>query len=265
MNPAIAPLAKKLKLPIALYRIEGGYGAHPRWSDTVRKGKMRGYVSQVIEPEDFAKMTDQELYEIIQKGLYIDEGIDDGRFCGNRRAEYLERAYYVCPQCGLSEFESRGNEITCKKCGISATYGEDKRLSGTLPFAFTTEWYAYQQDFINRLNPLDYTEKPLYQDTAALSKVLVYQRKVPLRKEAKIALYGDRITIDEQGDHPLILPFEETAAVTVLGRNKLNIYFGDNLFQLKGGKRFNALKYVHLYFRHKNVTKGDPNDPFLGL
>ena len=41
MSSAIAPLAKKLKLPIAFYRIEGGYGVHPRWSDKVRKGKMR--------------------------------------------------------------------------------------------------------------------------------------------------------------------------------------------------------------------------------
>ena len=30
MNPAIAGLAKKMNLPIALYRIEGGYGAQPR-------------------------------------------------------------------------------------------------------------------------------------------------------------------------------------------------------------------------------------------
>lgn len=39
MSPAIASLAKKLKLPIALYRIEGGYGVQPRWSDVVRRGK----------------------------------------------------------------------------------------------------------------------------------------------------------------------------------------------------------------------------------
>ncbi|MBR2410088.1 MAG: 1-acyl-sn-glycerol-3-phosphate acyltransferase, partial [Lachnospiraceae bacterium] len=50
MNPSIASLAKKLNLPIALYRIEGGYGAEPRWSDCIRKGKMRGYVSQVLNP-----------------------------------------------------------------------------------------------------------------------------------------------------------------------------------------------------------------------
>ena len=56
MNPAIAMLAKKLKLPIALYRIEGGYGVQPRWASTVRRGKMRAYVSEVIEPEEAAAM-----------------------------------------------------------------------------------------------------------------------------------------------------------------------------------------------------------------
>ena len=30
MSPAIAPLARKMKMPIALYRLEGGYGVQPR-------------------------------------------------------------------------------------------------------------------------------------------------------------------------------------------------------------------------------------------
>ena len=42
MNPAIASLAKRMKMPVALYRIEGGYGVQPRWSDKRRKGPMRG-------------------------------------------------------------------------------------------------------------------------------------------------------------------------------------------------------------------------------
>ena len=40
MNPAIAGLAKKLGMPIAFFKIEGGYGVQPRWSDVRRKGKM---------------------------------------------------------------------------------------------------------------------------------------------------------------------------------------------------------------------------------
>ena len=45
MNPAIGGLVKKLKLPVALLRIEGGYGVEPRWSSVIRKGKMKAYVS----------------------------------------------------------------------------------------------------------------------------------------------------------------------------------------------------------------------------
>ena len=88
MNPAIAGLARMLKLPIALFRIEGGYGVHPRWSDVVRRGRMRAYVSRVIEPEEFAGLSKAELESVIERGLYVDEGVADGTFESDRRAEY---------------------------------------------------------------------------------------------------------------------------------------------------------------------------------
>jgi hypothetical protein len=96
MSDSIAPLAKKLKLPIALYRIEGGYGVQPRWSDVVRRGKMRGYVSQVIEPEEYADMKPQELFRRIAQGLYVDEAVADGVFLHGKRAEY--RAVIFVPR-----------------------------------------------------------------------------------------------------------------------------------------------------------------------
>ena len=268
MSPAIAPLARKLKLPIALYRIEGGYGVHPRWSDTVRKGKMRGYVSRVIEPEEAAAMTNEELLAEIEKGLFVDEGVADGIFKSAKRAEYLERAMYVCPFCGLSTFESHGNEIECTKCRRKITYGEDKTLSGIgfdFPFSFTTQWYDYQKDFVNRLDVTQYTEKPLYRERSGLWEVIVYKNKNLLRQDAEIALYGDRIVIDEGKENELNLPFADIMAMSVLGKNKLNIYYGDHVYQLKSHKRFNALKYVNIYFRHKNLLKGDEGSTFLGL
>ncbi len=268
MSPAIAPLARKLKLPIVLYRIEGGYGAQPRWSDGVRKGKMRSYVSRVIEPEEYEKLTNEELFAIIESGLMVNEGVSDGIFKSDKRAEYLERAMYVCPYCGLSEFESNGNETECKKCHRKITYGEDKRLRGVgfdFPFAYVTEWYDYQKEFVCALDVMQYTKEPLYRDTASLSEVIVYQHKVPLREAAGIALYGDRVVIDEGCENALVLPFEGVSAMSVLGRNKLNIYYDKKVYQFKGGKRFNALKYVNIYFRHKNISTGDINGKFLGL
>lgn len=268
MNPAIAPLARKLKLPIALYRIEGGYGAQPRWSDVVRRGKMRSYVSRVIEPQEYEKLTNEELYELIQKELYVDEAKADALFKSNKKAEYLERAMYVCPYCGLSTFESHGNEIECKKCNRKISYGEDKTLNGVgfeFPFKFVADWYAYQENFVNDLDVTKFTDSPIYTDYAALRQVFVFKNKTLLRKKAKISLYGNRVVIDENTADELNLSFDDIGAVTVLGKNKANIYYQDKLYQLKGDKRFNALKYVNIFFRYKNIVRGESDDKFLGL
>ena len=268
MSDAIAPLARKLKLPIALYRIEGGYGAEPRWSDVVRKGKMRSYVSRVIEPEEYKNMTDDELFAAIQDGLYVNEAVADCEFHHKKRAKYLERAIYVCPYCGLSKFESHGHIIECKNCGKQIEYTPAKELRGAgfdFPFGFVNDWYEYQKDFVNNLDTNDYINTPLYRDTTRLSEVIIRKKKVPLRKSAEIALYGDRIVIDEGEQNEITLSFADISVVAVLGRNKLNIYHGDKVYQLKGDKRFNALKYVNIYYRHKNQVKGENYANFLGL
>lgn len=268
MSSSIAALARKLKLPIALYRIEGGYGVQPRWSDVIRKGKIHAYVSRVIEPEEYAGLTNEELFDIIEKELTVNEGVSDGIFRSNRRAEYLERAVYVCPYCGLSTFESNRNEIECKKCHRKIEYGADKKLTGvgfSFPFEYVTQWYDYQKEYVCSLDVTQFTHEPLYRDTARLSEVIVYKRKVLLRKAASISLYGDRILIDEGHNDALLLPFADVSAVAVLGRNKLNIYYDGKVYQLKGGKRFNALKYVNIYFREKHIQNHHEKETYLGL
>jgi ribosomal protein L37AE/L43A len=53
---------------------------------------------------------------IIEKGLDVNEAVVCGEFRHKKTAEYLERAIYVCPYCGLSHFESHDDIIECKKC-----------------------------------------------------------------------------------------------------------------------------------------------------
>ncbi len=265
MNPSIAALAKKINLPVAIYRIEGGYGSEPRWSDCVRKGKMRAYVSEIIEPEELKALTNEELYERIKNGLYVNEAVSDTEFISSKRAEYLERAIYVCPFCGLSKFESQGNKIKCLTCQKEIVYGENKKLKGVgfdFPFEFVLDWYNNQKDFVNSLDLSKHVEKPIFTDVADVKEVIVFKKKVPFMKNAKILLYGDRIELE--GEEKTVFPFSEASAVTVLGRNKANIYYGDKVYQLKGDKRFNALKYVNIYYRHKNITKGQ-DTTFLGI
>ena len=268
INPAIAKLAKKLRLPIAIFRIEGGYGIEPRWSDVTRKGRMKAYVSRVIEPEEYKTLSDEEFYELICKELYVDEAVADSTFHHKQLAEYMERLVYVCPYCGLSKFESHDDIVECKSCHRQIRYLPTKELEGVgfeFPFRFVADWYDYQENFVNNLDLSLHCEKPMFTDKIKLSEVIVYKNKRVLRDNCDISLYGDRIVIDENSDNQFDINFCDVTGLSVLGRNKANIYHNDKVYQLKGDKRFNAIKYVNIFYRYKNIAKGDENGKFLGL
>ena len=269
MNPAIAKMAKMLKLPIALYRIEGGYGMQPRWGDGRRRGKLSASVSRIIEPEEYADLSDGELLAEIRNELAVNDCRDTGnRYRSGKRAQYLERAAYVCPWCGLAVFRSRGNRIRCESCGREVEYGEDLRLKGAgceFPFEWYTEWYDWQNAFVRKLDIGAYTETPAFRDEVDLYRVILGRGRNLLREKAAFALYGDRITVGGDGAEPLLLSFREITAATALGKNKLNLYLGETVYQVKGGPRFNALKYVNFYYRYR-ILAGDAKDgEFLGL
>ncbi len=263
ISVAIVKLVKAIKLPLTFFKIEGGYGVQPRWSDKVRKGKIKAYTSKAIESEEYLKMNDDELYELIKSELYVDEREIKEEYHSKRLAEYLERAVYVCPDCGITKFESHKNKIKCLNCGKEIEYLPNKTLKGVgfdFPFTFVKDWYDYQTSFMNDLKIVEYFDKPLFTDDTSLYEVILYKNKQLIIKQTKIIAYGNRFIIGE-----LELSFDDVSAVSVLGKNKLNIYYKNKIYQLKSDKRFNAVKYVNVYYRYKNHKKGENNGQFLGL
>lgn len=272
INPAITRLARKLKLPIAIFRIEGGFGVHPRWSNVVRRGKMHGSVTRVIEPEEVKGWTDDELFAVLRNELTVDENKIDGEYHHRQGAEYMERAVYVCPKCGFAKFESYNDTLTCQSCGMQTKYTATKEMDPQEPFRFFGDWYDYQCDFVNKYNPDEYRDNHIFTDKVDLSEVIVYKRKRTVQKKVQVCLFGDRIEIDVDimtggsgRAGGTVFRFEDTAALTVLGKNKLNIYHGGRIWQFKGDVHFNALKYVNLFNRYQNVRKGNRDGEFLGI
>lgn len=282
INSAVAKLAKALKLPVALIRIEGGYGVQPRWSDKVRKGKMKAYVSKIIEPGELQTYSDAELHKIISDELYVDEAnaspaqgeTNAPLYTGPALAEYLERAVYYCPDCGLSAFKSSGDIVSCLNCGQRVRYLPSKELKGVdkvFPYRFVAEWLKAQNKFVSSLNPESMTEKPAFTDRVMLSEVVLYDRKIRIAKNPELRLFGDRMEVSFAGlktaaKERMLFCFDQLSAVTVLGRNKLNIYTKDKVYQCKGAASFNALKYLNFYSHYLNRKKGvSGDDEFLGL
>ncbi len=269
VKPSIVGLIRLLRLPVAIFRIEGGYGVHPRWSDVIRKGSMKASVTRVIEPDEAAAMTDDELFALVHRELTWDDTTIGGQYHHKKSAEYLERVMYVCPECGLSEWESNGDVVRCKRCGLSARYLPDLRLEGIdkpFPFTYVKDWYKYQETYISRLDPAALCEKMVYEDHTSLCRVVLYSHKEKIADKVAVRLWGDRMELVGEGVS-IALPFDEVRVMSVLGRNKLNIYIGDELYQLKGDKRFNPVKYMNFYYHYDNVKQGVEYGKlqFLGL
>ena len=273
INPAIAKLAKKIGLPVALVRFEGGYGVHPRWSDVRRKADrfppMEARVAEIIEPEELKELSDEGLMGRIRRALYQDdyELVQETgqQYYSPKSAEYVERALYVCPSCGLTTFQSDGNTFLCDGCQGEWEMMPDLSIRPmneyqTQGFISMGDWFDYQQDFIRGLDLHRLPARALYEDKAALYRVNLYKNKELLAEETVVRLFRDRITVDDD-----VFTFSELEAVSVLGRNKLNLYIDKEVYQVVGDERFNALKYVNFYYRFKNMEKGVMNEQFLGL
>jgi 1-acyl-sn-glycerol-3-phosphate acyltransferase len=224
---------------------------------------MRAYVSSVLEPEEYKSMTNEELYQRICAELYQNEANTEQSYYHEKSAEYIERVLYVCPHCGITHFESSGDTFKCTTCGRSAKYLPTKEISGDFPFRFMLEWYNYQQDFINGLDTRTMTEEPLIRDSCALYQVNLYSKKQCLAEHVELELYGDRIEMT--GGFVKTFSFDQMETITILGKNKLNIYHDDMVYQIQSDKRFNALKYLNLFHRYKNLAAETESEVFLGL
>ncbi len=260
---AIVKLIKALKLPLTFFKIEGGYGVHPRWSNKARKGKMRAYTSKTVEAEEYLKLTDEELYNLVLTELYFDDNQIHAEYKSNKLAEHLERAIYVCDKCGITHFKSKGCKITCTTCGKQIEYLPNKALRGKnhdFKFASVKQWYDYQSEYITKLDIENYFDKPLFSERTKVFSVMLYKRKKRLAKNAELTCYGNKLTVNGNA-----FLYDKIRAVTVLGRNKLNVYYGDKVLQFKGDKSFNAVKFVNVYYRYQNYVKGEKDGKFLGL
>lgn len=243
IDPAVCSLIRLLKLPLLLYRFEGGYGVDPRWGNKRRKGSFRAYVYREISVEKIAAMTDEELYRTVIDGLTVADDASGIHFVSEKRAEYLERLLFICPMCGrVSTLHSEGERLTCTQCGLTVTYGEELSLSsGTpgFPFATVKDWYAYQLQCIKNMSPAP--GATIYRDENAVLYDKTGEKRIKVAKGAAV-LTTDLLRVGE-----IEIPLPEICSVSVVGGRKLVFHTKDKFYILTGGDRFNAIKYAFTF------------------
>lgn len=245
MGDSVAKLVKTAKVPLVLFNLCGGYGTDPRWGVKIRRGtKFVGRVRRILTPEEYAGMSDEELFGIIKNELDVDDTLSGERYKSRRRAEYIERALYMCPVCGsIGTIHSHGTGFCCTSCKTEAEYTEDLKISPPVGgYSRIYEWYEWErQEIVRRI---------LVGEKISDGDIL-FRESVKLQK--KIKLPGNTVTLDKDslmisgGGAETRYPLAEIDAITAVGKKKFNFYYKGKILQVKGGKRFCAIKYVHAF------------------
>lgn len=258
IKPSVAKLIKLLKLPVAVFIVRGGYGVIPRYADKPRRGRVTGSVERVIEYEEYKDLTDEQLYELIKSSLYVDES-ENSFTTSQKRAEFMERAVYVCPSCGaVGTIESSNNTVRCTSCGISSEVANDMHFAPSFPVKTIKEWTQKQNEWVNALE-IDGQKEPITSEKVKMRILLREEgRKKVLADGVEARLFTDRL---EVGDRTF--PFKDVSAMTVCGRCRLDFYFDNETYQLTAQNNFCALKYVNIFYNYKN--KKENGDGFLGI
>lgn len=262
IEPSVVKLVKLLKIPLCFYVMSGGYGVEPRWANERRRGKMYGSVTKIIYPEEYLKLSNEKLYDIIVKELYVDDYIDNRIYKAKRNAEFLERILYKCPVCGeIESIYSEKKHVYCRECGLTVEYTDQSRfVTDNKKFKFETvlEWWEFQENYIRSID-IEKTNISFFDEAVTL--------RHSIRNKTKNDLVTSNLTMNNNelkiGDY--LFPIKDIDGVTVLGRNKMNFYYKNMVYQFKGSTRFNPIKYMQLYFQIKNTEKGVVENGFLGI
>lgn len=251
IDPAICKLVRLLKIPLIMYNLSGGYGVDPRWGNSIRKGHFCGAVKEVIGVEEIQAMDDEALYQRISAALRVIDSEKKQIYRSKRSAEYLERELFFCPKCKkISTLKSQADTITCQACGLEVKYKEDLALvfsDKQITFQTLVDWYHFQLEYLKKMEIEP--GKRIYEDADAVVIDKTTEEHCVLAK-GQLILTDTRLQVDNglQADifHVMLT---DIVAATVVGANKLVVTTKDKSYQIKGTKRFNALKYVLTFNR----------------
>ena len=243
--PATGKLARRSGASLVTYRMEGGYFSQPRWSLSLRRGKLRGNLVHVYTPEELKSMTDAEIIAAIERDLHEDAYETQKRqrvaFRGHDLAEGLETTLFTCPQCGkIGTLRSHHDTIECT-CGFHAEYDVYCDLHGSDGKTYTvTGWDNRQRRELAALRDAADAQTPLFSDIVTIRQI--EEHTVQKTFSANLVAYRDRFVVNDT-----VITADEVEGAAIFSRNVLTAYYQNVQYEVRGAVEFCALKYLYLF------------------
>ncbi len=270
ISPAIGKLIKMLNVDVVLYNIDKGYISDPRWAKTIRRGKLRGFIRDILKPEIYKKMTPDQITQAVVNGLYVNPTPLDDRntqvFKGKCLAENLEIAVFICPKChSIASITTQGDGGNCLKCDLKFSYTDTGYLEGKeLPFETVKQWDDWQRQFIID-QPITITE-PILSDANDVMYEIERAKNNSCIGKGDLVLFYDRLEFKPYDKtNKQIFYFSDIENMIVHGRQVLQIGCTDNhVYEFKNKNVRSAVKYMYYFYHLKDEKRGDSNE-FFGI
>ena len=241
--PATGKLARSSGAALITYRMDGGYFTSPRWSATLRRGKMTGRVVHVYKPEELKAMRPDEVNAAIRRDLFVDayavQREEAVPFRGKRLAEHLETVICRCPRCRkIGTLHSAEDTLRCG-CGFAVRYNEYGFLEGEeAPFDNITEWDAAQTDALCAL--ADAADGPIFSDDGMdLKEVFPDTHSETPLGSGSMTLYPDRLECCGQ-----VFPLAELTGFSLVRAQTVDLSCGGRCFEITSSQVRCTRKYM---------------------
>ena len=251
LTPATGKLAKMAGAKLITYRTEGLYFSNPRWAGgSIRRGKSKGSIVGVYEPEYLKSLSAKEVQEIIQRDLYENayerQRTEHTKFQGRNLAEHLETLLFICPHCkSMHHLVSSGDYFTCTECGTKLRYTPEGFFEGeNMIFDTVLDWKIWQKEKIRELCKLPDEEPvvpvPIFNDSEMDLYSVSTAQKAEYVATGNLVLYHDRLILPGGAS----LPVGKITGMALRGAQDLYLSSGGKNYIVKSKKVRCTSKYL---------------------
>lgn len=262
VSTSLIKMIKMMKKTIVIFNIHGGNGTRPRFKHKVRRGKFYGEIKKVLTYKEYKDIPDEVLLSIIMDNIRVYDSDSGELYKSKRRAEYLERMFFVCPACNSTQsLYSKKELVFCEKCGLEIEYTEDLHLKAKKPGLSMTklvDWYLYQKMWVKNYNcPKN---APIFWDeNVKLFSSEVDQKKVKITS-GKMLLTSENLTIGNK-----IFDLAGIEVASPVSGTKLCFTHNGKSYQVNGHVRFNPLKYMFMFNKLDTKIHQNKIDNYFNL
>lgn len=245
--PSTAKLVKNAGCGLVTYKIVGGHFISPMWSGSnTRRGYSHGEVVNVYTKEQLASMTQQEVYEAINRDLFEDayarQLADPKPYRGKGLAEGLENLLFICPQCHAHDtLVTAGDTITCKGCGLVAKYNEYAALNHAL-FPTVKALSDWQKEQI----AADLANHTVYSVPQAQLLTVRQHKETPVT-EGAVTMTGEWLCCGE-----VRIAIADISDMAMHGKRALVFTANNEYYEITTSDNVNMLKFWLLYQEIRN-------------